>query len=121
TEKRATASRRFPKGAGSHSLPRFRSRCALQYTAFPSLRPAVSLPAARSHTPASTGGARKLPGGTLRRLRGQTGSRASLRYEFRLLHVLRRRLAVEDAVVQDDGLKFHRHLRNRLGVAQEQV
>src|SRR5258708_4810777 len=48
-------------------------------------------------------------------------SRSSLRHEFRFLQFLRCRFPVENAIVQDNGLEFHRHFGDRLRVTEEQI
>src|SRR6267378_337062 len=55
------------------------------------------------------------------RLRGLVRSCPSLRNKLRFQQLFRGRLAIQDAVVQHDGLELDWHLRNRFGVAEEQV
>src|SRR5229473_1616166 len=104
-ERRAKAWKRFPKNAGSRNWPKCRLEYAPQCRGAPCLRGAARCPEGRRRTPADTAGARRLPGGTFRRLRGLECSRASLLDEFRFQEFFGGRLAIQNAVVQHDGLK----------------
>src|SRR5260370_1024806 len=120
-EKRAQACRQFPKIAGIRNSPKCRSACAPKCKAVPDLPGAAPRPEARSRIPANTAGSPRLPGGKLRRLRGPACSRSPLLHEFRLLQFIRCPPPVENAIAQNDCLKLHRHLGDRLRGSKEQV
>src|SRR5258708_18254442 len=120
-ERRARVCRQLQRIAEIHSSPKYRSACGPKCTAVPGLLGAVPRPEARSRIPANTAGSPKLPGGTTRRLPAPACSRSSLRHEFRFLQFIRCRFPVENAIVQYNGLKLHRHLGDRLRVTQEHI
>src|SRR5271156_1253089 len=100
-----------------------RLTCARRCTAAPCLRGAGRYPAALPRIRGGTEGVPPLPGGTSRRLRGleRDCSSAALRYQFLLVQLFRGRFAVQNAITEDNGLKFYGHLRDGFRVAEKQV
>src|SRR5258708_7790523 len=120
-EKRAQAFRQLRRIAGTRNSPKSRSACGPKCRAVPGLPGVAPRLEARSRIPANTAGSPRLAVGKLRRLRGPTCSRPPLRHQFRLLQFIRCRFPVENAIVQNDSLKFHGHLGYRLRVSKKQV